>query len=159
MRGVELMSAALAAAGARRPVDVCVEVGHARRPHGLPRRRRRSTRWRAAAAASRRLRLVGVAGYEAATGHDVTAEARDRVRAYLREVRAAVDRLAPSFETDEVLVTAGGSTYFDLVADELTGWPGVRPVRTVLRSGCYLTHDDGLYGRTSPLAATRCGPR
>ncbi|TQR83946.1 amino acid deaminase, partial [Mycobacterium hodleri] len=49
------------------------------------------------------------------------------------------------------LVTAGGSTYFDLVSDELTGWAGVGPVRTVLRSGCYLTHDDGLYGRTSPL--------
>src|SRR5262249_29141445 len=44
------------------------------------------------------------------------------------------------------VVTAGGSTYFDAVAEALSGdW------RTVLRSGCYLTHDDGLYHRTSPL--------
>ncbi len=46
----------------------------------------------------------------------------------------------------DAIVTAGGSTYFDVVADVLAGsW------RTILRSGCYLTHDDGLYGRTSPL--------
>ena len=30
-------------------------------------------------------------------------------------MRSAVQRL--TFESDEVLVTAGGSTYFDLVAD------------------------------------------
>jgi D-serine deaminase-like pyridoxal phosphate-dependent protein len=104
-----------------------------------------------AAAESGQLRLVGIAGYEAATGHDVSDEARERVRAYLREIRAAVDRLAGMFSSDEVIVTAGGSTYFDVVADELTGWSGNGTVRTVLRSGCYLTHDDGLYRRTSPL--------
>jgi D-serine deaminase-like pyridoxal phosphate-dependent protein len=55
-------------------------------------------------------------------------------------------RLEPLFETDSAIATAGGSTYFDVVADELAGdW------RTILRSGCYLTHDDGLYRRTSPL--------
>ena len=77
-------------------------------------------------------------------------------------------RLAAVFETDSVVVTAGGSTYFDAVADALTGWPDGMSVRTILRSGCYLTHDDGLYARTSPLTrdgrrpasrARRCGPR
>lgn len=152
VRGVEIMSATLAAAGARRPVDVCVEVGM---PGGRTGCRDADAvdAVARAAAESRQLRLIGVAGYEAATGHDVTDEARERVRAYLREMRSAVGRLASKFQGDEVLVTAGGSTYFDLVADELTGWAGVGPVRTVLRSGCYLTHDDGLYGRTSPLTA------
>ena len=28
-------------------------------------------------------------------------------------------------------------------------------MRTIIRSGCYLTHDDGLYARTSPLAGDR----
>ena len=51
-----------------------------------------------------------------------------------------------------VVVTAGGSTYFDAVADELAiGSVAGRTVRTIVRSGCYLTHDDGLYARTSPL--------
>jgi D-serine deaminase-like pyridoxal phosphate-dependent protein len=145
VRGVELMTAALAAAG--RSVDVCVEVGV---PGGRTGCREA---WAVdevarAAAASPRLRLVGVAGYEAARGHDITPEAMAAVTGYLQEMRAAVVRLAPLFETDRAIVTAGGSTYFDAVADVLAGdW------RTIIRSGAYLTHDDGLYARTSPLRA------
>lgn len=150
VRGVELMTAALTAAGAERPVDVCVEVGMpggrtgCRDADGVDAVAR-------AVAASPRLRLIGVAGYEAALGHDVTPAAVAAVRSYLADVRAAVLRLAPIFETDRILATAGGSTYFDAVADALTEWPADVSVRTILRSGCYLTHDDGLYRRTSPL--------
>jgi D-serine deaminase-like pyridoxal phosphate-dependent protein len=101
-----------------------------------------------AAALSPRLRLVGVAGYEAALGHDIEPDAMAVVTAYLQAMRAAAVRLAPLFETDQVMVTAGGSTYFDAVADLLAGdW------RTIVRSGAYLTHDDGLYARSSPLRA------
>jgi D-serine deaminase-like pyridoxal phosphate-dependent protein len=152
VRGVELMTAALDGAG--RPVDVCVEVGMAGGRTGC-RGRAEVDEVARAAAASPRLRLVGVAGYEAARGHGVTADALAEVEGYLRELRAAVVRLAGLFETGEVLVTAGGSTYFDTVADVLTGdWPDGLAVRTVLRSGCYLTHDDGLYRRTSPMGRT-----
>ena len=98
------------------------------------------------------LRLVGVAGYEAALDHDITPDALARVTAYLAELRSATERLADLFETDTVVVTAGGSTYFDAVADELAiGSVAGRTVRTIVRSGCYLTHDHGLYARTSPL--------
>lgn len=149
--GVEQMTAALAATDSTRPVDVCVEVGMPGGRSGC-RTADEVDEVARAAAASGRLRLVGVAGYEAARGHDVTPEAYRRVRDYLRQVRAAVVRLAGTFETDDVMVTAGGSTYFDVVADELTGdWPAGSSVSTVLRSGCYLTHDVGLYERTSPL--------
>jgi D-serine deaminase-like pyridoxal phosphate-dependent protein len=147
VRGVELMTAALATAGAHRPVDVCVEVGMqggrtgCRGPAEVDEVAR-------AAAASPRLRLVGVAGYEAALGHDIAPDALAVVTGYLQEMRVAAVRLAPLFETDRVIVTAGGSTYFDAVADVLGGdW------RTIVRSGAYLTHDDGLYARTSPLRA------
>jgi D-serine deaminase-like pyridoxal phosphate-dependent protein len=155
--GVALMSSVLTAAGARRPVDVCVEIGMAggrtgcRGPADVDEVAR-------AAAASPQLRLVGVAGYEAALGHDVTPDALARVTGYLTELRAAVVRLAPLFETDRIIATAGGSTYFDVVADVLAGdWPDGLLVRTIVRSGCYLTHDDGLYGRTSPLGRSAPG--
>ena len=151
VRGVELMTAALTAAGAGRPVDVCVEVGM---PGGRTGCRGQSAvdDVARAAAASPRLRLVGVAGYEAALGHDIAPDALAGVTGYLQEMRAAVVRLVPLFETDRVIVTAGGSTYFDAVADVLTGdWPAGLAVRTILRSGAYLTHYDGLYARTSPL--------
>ncbi len=150
--GAELMTAALRRSGARRRLDVCVEVGMDGGRTGC----RTAAEVDAVARAvvdSPRLRLVGVSGYEAATGQDVTQEAIDGVRAYLDGLRAAVLRLTAQFETDEVIVTAGGSTYFDHVADVLTGdWPTGSRVRTILRSGCYLTHDDGLYARTSPLS-------
>ncbi len=153
VRGVELMTAALTAAGAGRAVDVCVEVGMpggrtgCRGPAAVDEVAR-------AAAASPRLRLVGVAGYEAALGHDIAPDALAGVTGYLQEMRAAAVRLAPLFDTDRVIVTAGGSTYFDAVADVLTGdWPSGLAVRTIVRSGAYLTHDDGLYARTSPLRA------
>ncbi|CAN5349987.1 alanine racemase [soil metagenome] len=157
VRGVEIMTAELAAAGAVRPVDVCVEVGAAGGRTGC-RTDSLVDEVARAAAASPRLRLVGVAGYEAALGHDVSSGGRELVRDYLQCMRSAVYRLAGEFESDEVMVTAGGSTHFDLVADTLaSGWRDGLTVRTILRSGAYLTHDDGLYRRTSPL--TRPGAR
>jgi D-serine deaminase-like pyridoxal phosphate-dependent protein len=63
------------------------------------------------------------------------------------------------FGGDEIVLTAGGSAYFDRVvarAAEL-GETG-RPVRVLLRSGCYLTHDHGSYERTSPLRSGAAGP-
>ncbi|ULE35092.1 alanine racemase [Mycobacterium sp. IDR2000157661] len=151
VRGVELMTSALTVAGAGRRVDVCVEVGM---PDARTGCRDAATvdEVARAAAASPRLRLVGVAGYEAALGHDRTPAALAHVEAHLAQVRGAVLRLAPLFETGEVVATAGGSTYFDLVAGALSAaWPAGLSVIPILRSGCYLTHDDGLYGRTSAL--------
>lgn len=152
VRGVELMTAALA--GAHRRVDVCVELGM---PGG-----RTGCRSDAdvddvarAAVASPRLRLVGVAGYEAGVSQELTDDAVAGVAAHLAHLRATVIRVAPLVESDTVVVSAGGSTYFDVVCDALTDWPGHLTVRTVLRSGCYLTHDHGLYARISPL--TRAG--
>lgn len=141
---VALMSAALPGAGRR--LDVCVEVGMAGGRTGCRTPEQVDEVARAAAAAPR-LRLVGVAGYEAARSQEVGPQASAQVRAYLAGMRAAVSRLAGLFETDDVMVTAGGSTYPGVVADELAG----AARRVILRSGCYLTHDDGLYARSSPL--------
>ncbi|KAA0104163.1 alanine racemase [Mycolicibacterium sp. P1-5] len=152
VRGVALMTEALRAAGAQRPVDVCVELGAVGTRTGC-RDNSCVDAVAAAAVASPRLRLVGVAGYEAALGHDVSASGVERVREYLAWVRAVAIRLAPLFEVDDILVTAGGSTHFDLVAEMLAG-----PWRTVLRSGAYLTNDDGLYLRTSPLTRPGAEP-
>lgn len=155
IRGVASMTEALRAAGARRPVDVCVELGATGTRTGC-RDDADVEAVAAAAVASPRLRLVGVAGYEAALGHDVSAVGVGRVRDYLMWVRAVATRLVPVCEmadVDEMVVTAGGSTHFDLVADVLAGrW------RTILRSGAYLTNDDGLYLRTSPLTRPGAGP-
>ncbi|HEY5149296.1 MAG TPA: alanine racemase [Mycobacterium sp.] len=143
--GVRLMTDALDAAGAQRPVDVCVELGAAGTRTGC-RDDADADAVAAAVVASPRLRLVGVAGYEAALGHDVSPAGLRAVRGFLEWMRATALRLRPLCEGGQMIVTAGGSTHFDLVAEILIGdW------RTIVRSGAYLTNDDGLYLRTSPL--------
>ncbi|MGA5699739.1 alanine racemase [Peterkaempfera bronchialis] len=108
----------------------------------------------AAAHGTAALSVVGVAGYEGSVSHGRDSEALAQVRAYLHTVRSALALLAEAGLLDpdapEYVASAGGSLYFDLVAEVLSGWDLARPVRTVLRSGAYLTHDDGLYARLSP---------
>jgi len=158
-RGVALMDAALAAAGVRRPVDVLVELGE----HGGRTGCRDDETVRRVAGAVRespRLRLSGVAGYEGALAHDTSAEGLARVETFLRRMRACTLALGEdgAFEGDEVVVTAGGSAFFDQVVDVLAQpWPREAGVRVVLRSGAYLTHDDGFYQGVSPF--TRDGTR
>lgn len=151
VRAVQLMTEALR--DATRPVDVLVELG----AHGGRAGARDEAGALAIADAVRKspaLRLAGTGGYEGALAHDATAQSLDTVAAYLRRLHALTIALAGSFETEQVTVTAGGSAYFDQIAEELvTGWPAELPVVPVLRSGAYLTHDDGFYRRISPLGA------
>ncbi|HEX6331438.1 MAG TPA: hypothetical protein VF129_09170, partial [Actinomycetota bacterium] len=84
-----------------------------------------------------------------------------RVRAYLDELRTlATLLLDEGLLAPRAVVTAGGSLYFDLVVERLAGgWPAGSDVRVMLRSGCYLTHDAGIYERGSPFAAEEPGRR
>jgi D-serine deaminase-like pyridoxal phosphate-dependent protein len=151
-RGVALMDAALRGTG--RPVDVLVELGAAGGRTGardLP----TALAVADAVAKSPALRLVGVGGYEGAVTHDSSADALSSVDRYLTSLRTLTMELAGHFEgLDQVIVTAGGSAYFDVVARVLgEPWPDGLPVLPVLRSGAYLTHDDGHYREISPLGA------
>lgn len=153
-RTVELMSGLLHAHGARRPVDVLVEIGHPGARTGV-RDIEEAVRIAQAVAASPRLRLVGVAGYEGVVAHAAAAADLDEVAAYLRKLAGLHARLAdaglydPSAE--EIIVTAGGSAFFDLVVDVL-GPLAALGVNVLLRSGAYLVHDDGFYRGISPFA-------
>jgi D-serine dehydratase len=51
------------------------------------------------------------------------------------------------------IVTVGGSAYFDRVVERLPAALAGSPYRTVLRSGCYVTHDAGHYDSLSPFGA------
>ena len=93
-----------------------------------------------AIARSPSLTLRGVEGFEGLT---------DAPRAFLEDAEG----VAALVESDPIL-TAGGSSFFDVVLDVLgpsaqrLGWT------LCLRSGCYVTHDHGLYAE----AADRRGP-
>jgi D-serine deaminase-like pyridoxal phosphate-dependent protein len=135
---------AAATAARSRPLRVLAELGY---PGGRTGCRDvgELTEVARAAAGSPGVELAGVEAYEG--GFAAVPEAR----AFLGSVREATRAIADLLP-EEVIVTAGGSFYFDLVADELAGdWlPGHR-VRPILRSGAYVSHDDGIYAGRTPF--------
>lgn len=103
---------------------------------------------------------VRLAGVEAFEGLHVTGDAaRDaaRIGGWMADLTTLAERCDDRglFDgLDEVLLSAGGSSAYDLVVAGVR--PRLaRPVRVVLRSGCYLSHDDGLYRRHAQAVAER----
>ena len=142
-------AAASAAAPGGRPLRVLVERGV---PGGRTGCRDRAGLLAVAeeVAAAPGLELAGVAGYEG----PVTGGA-DAVREFLRDLRADAAELAETHGLDRPVLSVGGSAWFDLVAEE---FGGARDVWTILRSGAYVAHDDGLYRRTTPYRRLAQGP-
>jgi D-serine dehydratase len=89
--------------------------------------------------------LHGVEAYEGLIAGDKDGAA---VLDYLRTVLRLYDALAADSlfaDPDQIILSAGGSAYYDLVAHILSGRS--QGVVVVLRSGCYVTHDSGFYRR------------
>ncbi|MFI8309045.1 alanine racemase [Streptomyces microflavus] len=151
VRGVELMEEALSAAGATRPVDVVVELGAGEGARTGARTEADCAAVADAVAAAGSLRLVGVAGYEG----EVPDADPGRVREWLRRLVA----LAATFDAEkrftgaeEIVISAGGSAWFDAVADVFAEIPELSsPVLKLLRSGAYVSHDDGHYKHVTPF--------
>jgi D-serine dehydratase len=101
-----------------------------------------------AIAASPAARLSGVECFE---GLDMKADdAADRKMAdrWIQSVHTVARQcdVEGLYGTPEITLSAGGSAVFDLIARGLPMQLS-RPVRTILRSGCYVTHDSGMYTR------------
>ncbi|HVW93387.1 MAG TPA: amino acid deaminase [Devosia sp.] len=95
----------------------------------------------------RHFRFAGVAAFEGAIpGLDKGAGPVVPFADFVVEVARA---LPPSLYAglDEFVLSGGGSSYFDIIADRFRTLDLPIPVRIVLRSGCYVTHDDGTYER------------
>ncbi|WP_236822629.1 amino acid deaminase [Andreprevotia sp. IGB-42] len=87
------------------------------------------------------LALAGIELYEG-----VLKEEAD-IRAFLQRAAQQMQVLqdAGRFATDSVILTGAGSAWFDVVAEAWSGLQIGRPLDIVLRPGCYLTHDVGIY--------------
>ena len=167
VEGVRLLDANLLEAAAGRRLGVLVELGVRGRRTGA-RSEEEALAVAAEVAGSRCLALTGVEGYEGVVAGDRSEEALAAVDGYLLSLRHLVVRLGDSGAFPAgvpVLVSAGGSKYFDRVAEVLGpkakqgGQYGSLDVQLVVRSGCYLVHDHGAYALTSPLAATSTSGR
>jgi len=147
LAGVARLAEAVAAHPLARPLPVLVELGLSGKRAGCRTPEEALTVARALAGAPG-LALAGFEGYEGLLvssdrGADLAA-----VAAFVDQLGALV--LAADdeglFEGDRIVVSAGGSAYFDLVARGFARLQGLsRPLVPILRSGCYLTSDHGLY--------------
>jgi len=135
-------------------LDVLLEVGTAGGRCGV-RSSAEASKVVGAVAALQSLRLAGVAAFEGIIARERRgAEADRELQAFLRHVHEIAGRLATSGAfrgAEETILTAGGSSYFDLAVEELARpLAGVR-TRVVIRSGCYVTHDHGALARLTPF--------
>ena len=155
--GVEAMHHALSGLDASSHLNVLVELGMPGGRTGCRSLEELIDVARAVGRASS-LRLAGVEGYE---GLADRAELEDALVA----VDAFLDRLVDASEAlrrdqlieSRMILSAGGSAYFDRVVDRFAR--ADPDILRVLRSGCYVTHDHGKYRRLSPLdGRAQAGP-
>jgi D-serine deaminase-like pyridoxal phosphate-dependent protein len=147
-------------ASSEQPIDVLVELGGSGGRTGA-----RSVDEAVAVAdallSTPGLRLAGVAGYEGALAHDASPASLERVQRYLTDLATLHTALQSRYARvpGGLVLSAGGSAYFDQVADVLAPLhdpDGARgpATRAVVRAGAYIAHDDGFYRGISPLTGT-----
>jgi D-serine dehydratase len=102
---------------------------------------------RAVHAAAPQLALRGVEGFEGLVHTNSPADDAATVSRFLDflvEIAVACEK-AELFALGQIIISAGGSAFYDLVVERF-GTAGIaREVLVVTRSGCYLTHDSKMY--------------
>ena len=148
---VVAMDSVLAAYRLPTPVNVIVELGALGGRTGA---RTLATAMEVADAIahSSSVRLAGIGGYEGALAHDRSETGISAVISYLDALAQLHERLLAkgAYAVETPIVTAGGSAYFELVAERLERL--VVTATVLLRSGAYQVHDDGFYRSISPFA-------
>jgi len=159
--GIDLLAEAVRQSQAR-PLNILLEIGMAGGRTGCRSLAEASSVLDRLHTTQDCLKLRGVAGYEGLIHAPNQAETEARVMDFLEVVAGAVmlcrERNAFAVDNDgrpEAIVSAGGSSFFDMVATRLNALQDPGPTRVVIRSGCYLTHDSGLYDDSFPALARR----
>lgn len=104
------------------------------------------------------VQLVGVECYEGLTISGDPWKDAQHVGAFLNDVKAVATACDAEglFAGDTIILSAGGSAVFDIVARELPHRLS-HPVQTILRSGCYVTHDSDMYEQLFQALKERTG--
>jgi D-serine dehydratase len=155
--GVQRMAEQVQAAGLNRPLPLLVELGFAGGRTGC-RSQDDALAVARAIHQSPYLQLAGIEGYEGL----LVGKHRDQdlvaVKAFINDLITLTQRVDAEglFAGENILLSAGGSAYFDLVG---RGFEQTlllsRPVTSILRSGCYVTHDHGFYNHLLHEMRTR----
>lgn len=149
LAGVQRLATAASERRIGRPLQLLVEIGYVGGRTGCRDTEGALAVARAVKAAEPHLMLCGVEGFEGLFGYLPSIEAVPKVRRFLEHVVEGAERIdrAGLIGSDEIILSAGGSAYYDLVTEIFGRARLTRKKSTVLRSGCYLTHDAGWYER------------
>jgi D-serine dehydratase len=146
---VDQLGAFFRAAG--RPLNVLLEMGLAGGRSGVRDLAQRDAVLAALARWPDALKLAGIELYEAVVDDETT------VRAALRQAVAWTGELirAGRFARQPAVLSGAGSVWYDVVAEEFKHAHAHGAVDIVLRPGCYLTHDAGIYQHAQAGVAHR----
>jgi D-serine dehydratase len=142
----EQLAAEIRSSGLKRPLQVLLEGGYPGGRTGCRTHEQAMAVARAVAAAPE-LALVGIEGFEGLINRPTPAETAAAVEQFLASLVGIARACATEnlFAPGTVLLTAGGSAFFDQVTEAFGAAGLEREVEVVLRSGCYLTHDSNMY--------------
>ncbi len=146
VESVDMLTKEAQAFGGSRPLKLLLEGGVEGRRTGC-RSLEQALEVARAVAAAPELELAGVEGFEGVIKRDTalaTAEAVTDFIEFLAKIaeNAAKEKL---FAPGPVILSAGGSSFFDLVTKTFKKADLGQETRVVIRSGCYFSHDSGMY--------------
>ena len=94
------------------------------------------------------VRVVGVEFYEGVIHGN---NSNDRVRELVVDGIVLAKKIGsdPKFRSKEVIVSGAGSVWYDVVTETFQqGKTDCNRLTPVIRPGCYVTHDDGIYAKS-----------
>ncbi len=144
---VEQLAAAARLAAPGRPLQLLLEGGMAGGRTGCRDLATALEVARAVKGAAPHLVLRGVEGFEGLIHSDSPkddAASVARFLDFLGEIAAACEAEG-LFAADTLILSAGGSAFYDIVVERFRRAGITRDFRLVIRSGCYLTHDSKMY--------------
>lgn len=161
--GVAMLHHALNSSGSR-PLNVLLEIGFEGGRTGCRNRMAVEQVLQSLSTSGATLILRGIAGFEGLISTEARQSTERKVTAFLDRMIETVDycrrqnAFKPALDgAQEIIVSAGGSSFFDMVAQRLSTLATNGDVRIVIRSGCYLSHDHGIYAEDFPALQKRIG--
>jgi len=94
---------------------------------------------------SKNFKFAGISSYEGIAA--VAMKGSNTVHDFCSKIEDIINDIPSNFYSnlDELIITAGGSTHFDIVGERFSKIELSVPIKVLLRSGCYITHDHGPY--------------
>lgn len=151
---VESLAAAARARNSRGRLQVLLEGGVLGARTGVRNLDQAAAVARAVKAAEPYLTLRGVEGFEGVISGQDAAPRIEGFLDFLAEIARLVDR-EDLAGPGPLILTAGGSAFYDIVMAKFGALNLRRPTMLLTRSGCYLTHDSVMYENAFKALAAR----